>query len=230
MWHDDWPPDKPWSGLWNNLIVCGNCLAIRGMGGLCPSCLEPLSPGEPVTVTIDGRENAVLSATYMGAEGRYEDYLYLNLLQREWKRELTPAESLPVGPFGHVSSPKASIVILFWTYFETRIERLLRSGMRELSSRIVEDLLKRYASVGARIDRLYEVLYEASYWKDLDSLGFGQIRQHLVAVQEKRNAFAHGTPTAIDDALVTSVIDNLKEEHEAWIAVFNKRATRHRYA
>ena len=30
----------------------------------------------------------------------------------------------------------------------------------------------------------------------------------------------------INDALVTAVVENLKVEHEAWIAVFNKRAAR----
>jgi hypothetical protein len=48
----------------------------------------------------------------------------------------------------------------------------------------------------------------------------------LAKVQEQRNQFAHGQPQAIDDNLVKSVVEKLKVEHEAWIAVFNKRATR----
>jgi hypothetical protein len=40
------------------------------------------------------------------------------------------------------------------------------------------------------------------------------------------NAFAHGDPRAIDDALVVAVVDNLKREHEAWTAAFNHRGTR----
>jgi hypothetical protein len=36
----------------------------------------------------------------------------------------------------------------------------------------------------------------------------------------------HGNPVAIDDNLVTQVVLQLKDEHEAWIAIFNKRATR----
>jgi hypothetical protein len=40
------------------------------------------------------------------------------------------------------------------------------------------------------------------------------------------NLFAHGQPQAIDDALVKTVVENIKVEHEAWIAVFNLRAAR----
>jgi hypothetical protein len=45
-------------------------------------------------------------------------------------------------------------------------------------------------------------------------------------MQERRNPFAHGDPRVIDDALVASVVDNLKREHEAWIAAYNRRGTR----
>lgn len=33
----------------------------------------------------------------------------------------------------------------------------------------------------------------------------------------------HGNPKAIDDLFVREVVGNLQEEHEAWIAVFNRR-------
>jgi hypothetical protein len=49
---------------------------------------------------------------------------------------------------------------------------------------------------------------------------------HLEQVQQRRNRFSHGHPGAIDDALVRAVVENLKIEHEAWVAVFNKRVTK----
>src|SRR5207237_1134026 len=118
-------------------------------------------------------------------------------------------------------SPRAAIVLLSWSYFETRIERLLRAGMVNIPPRLIEDALRRHLFIGARLDRFYRVLFENSYWEDLTELGYDDIRRHLLQVQERRNAFAHGNPQAIDDALVTAVVDNLKREHESWIAVYN---------
>jgi len=60
----------------------------------------------------------------------------------------------------------------------------------------------------------------------LEEVGHGDIWLHLATIQERRNLFAHGQPQAIDDALVQAVVEKLKAEHEAWIAVFNKRAAR----
>lgn len=45
--------------------------------------------------------------------------------------------------------------------------------------------------------------------------------EHLEWVRVKRNVFAHGDPSAIDDALVEAVVENLKTDHESWIAIFN---------
>ena len=121
---------------------------------------------------------------------------------------------------------RASIVILFWSYFETRIERLLRAGLREIPGRILDDILRRYSAIGARLNDFYGVAFSSTYKKDLEEIGHGHIWPHLALIQERRNQFAHGQPQAIDDALVQKVVEKMKEEHEAWIAVFNKRATR----
>lgn len=72
----------------------------------------------------------------------------------------------------------------------------------------------------------YRVAFESTYKGDLEALGFSQVADLLTHVQERRHFFAHGQPQAIDDALVTRVVENLKSEHESWIAVFNKRAAR----
>lgn len=162
----------------------------------------------------------------MGAEGRYEDWLYLQMLEREWKRHVTEADLLSQPEAIRHASPRAAIVILFWSYFETRVERLLRAGMRDVPPRLADDTLRRYASIGSRLDRLYRILFEKTYWADLTELGFDDISRHLIQVQERRNGFAHGDPRAIDDALVAAVVDNLKQEHEAWIAAYNRRGTR----
>jgi hypothetical protein len=134
-------------------------------------------------------------------------------------------------PFGWFAvngypSSRTAIVVLFWSYFETKIERLLRAAMHNVPQRLAEDTLQRYSSIGARLDRLYRVLFETTYWADLSDLGYDDVSAHLMEVQRCRNSFAHGEPNAISDILVSSVIDKLKREHEAWIAAYNRRGTR----
>jgi Multiubiquitin len=183
--------------------------------------------GDDEVVTLDQDSRFItIAPVAMGAEGRYEDWIYLQMLEREWKRPVTAAETVPEFPHAERTSPRAAIVVLFWTYFETRIERLLRRAMHNVPSRLAEDALQRYSSIGSRLDRFYRVLFETTYWADLTEMGFDDIRRHLTQVQERRNAFAHGDPKAIDETLVTAVVDNLKREHEAWITVFNRRAAR----
>jgi hypothetical protein len=167
-----------------------------------------------------------IAPALMGAEGRYEDWIYLQMLEREWKRPVTDADRLSQLDPNRQPSPRAAIVVLFWSYFETRVERLLRAGMRDVPPRLAEDTLQRCSSIGSRMDRLYRVLFETTYGADLTELGFDDISRHLIRVQERRNAFAHGDPTAIDDALVAAIVENLKREHEAWIAAYNRRSTR----
>lgn len=226
-WYEDIPAGKSWASLWTSYIRCWECQGIREKVGNCPACGSAQYSPPPVSVVVAGKEMVVPFAL-MGAEGRYEDWVYLQMLEREWKRPVTEADQLPEPDPARQLSPRATIVILFWSYFETRIERLLRAGMVQVPQRLAEDTLQRYTSIGSRLDRLYRVLFETSYWADLTELGFDDIRLHLVQVQERRNAFAHGDPRAIDDALVVAVVANLKREHEAWIAAFNRRGAHRR--
>jgi hypothetical protein len=145
------------------------------------------------------------------------------MLEREWLRPITADDKFSDIAEQHRPSPRAIVVLVFWTYFETRLERLVREGMRNLPEAVKEDFLKRYSSVGARVDRLYQILFSTTYWDDLKALGYSYVADLLKQVQLRRNQFAHGHPEAIDDSLVESVVANLKDEHESWIAVFNER-------
>jgi hypothetical protein len=97
--------------------------------------------------------------------------------------------------------------------------------MSGVSDRISADLLQRYTPIGARLDRLYGILFGVSYWKDLEELGYAAVATLLRDVHHRRNSFIHGHPEAIDDIIVDRLACDLKLEHEAWIAAFNKRAT-----
>ena len=222
MWYDDLPPGAPWSGLWSEYTICGNCSGIRRLEGVCGGCGRPSAPLIGSPAEVGGR--IVETRIYMGAEGRSEDYVYLRMIEREWKRPVAEAERETGAQF----SPRAGIVVLFWTYFETRIERLLRGMWRDAPNALLEDALARYQSVGSRMDRFYRLSCQSTYFADLNQLGFASIAELLAKVQAKRNQFAHGDPEAIDDALVTAVVQNLKLEHESWVAAFNLRASKPR--
>ena len=224
MWYENLADGKSWSTLWSDYILCGHCKGIRASTGPCAACGAPPYSAEPQRFRGDaGREHWIQPA-FMGAEGRYEDWVYLGMIEREWKRPVSHEDYYPGFQAGLSPSPRASVVILFWSYFETRIERLLRAGLSEVPPRVLEDMFRRYSGIGARLNDLYRIAFDSTYKKDLEDIGHADVWNHLRTVQERRNRFAHGQPQAIDDALVRAVVDHLKVEHESWIAVFNKRA------
>ncbi|MEQ1622972.1 MAG: hypothetical protein ABL919_16375 [Methylococcales bacterium] len=180
----------------------------------------------PEKLTIDGHILTVHEA-FMGAEGRYEDYVYLQMLQREWERPAIQFEG-----FSHLSevkrpSARAAFVLLFWGYFETRIERLLRAGMSELPQRVLDDALRRYSGIGSRLYDLYNIFFGTNYFDDIKAQGYPKIADLLKDIHNRRNDFTHGKPQAINDGLVAALAENLKLEHEAWISVYNNRVRHH---
>ena len=52
---------------------------------------------------------------------------------------------------------------------------------------------------------------------------FAEDAAHLRLLQERRNAFIHGDPEAIDDALVEATLARLESVQRGWICLFNKR-------
>ena len=169
-----------------------------------------------------------VQSAYMGAEARYEDYVYLQLMEREWEHMVRDSPSQNRMPFAEHVSKGASIVLSFWTYFETRLDHLLRDGLQRVPPPFLEDALNRYSSVGARMKRFYRIAFDSTYHSDLVNLGYSDVSAHIARVQKQRNAFVHGSPQSIDDSLAASVVEMLKQQHEAWIAVYNLRASRPR--
>ena len=225
MWFEDLPSDSSWTSLWYGYIRCGSCLGIRTLNDPCLACGADLPTEERIVVLDDGGEIPIQSA-YAGAETRYEDYVYLQLMEREWDR--MSRDSSPQDRLRHTEriSTGASVVLLFWTYFETRLEHLLRDGLQHVPPSFLEDALNRYSTVGARLSRFYKIAFDSTYHSDLRSLGHSDVSVHLKRVQRRRNAFLHGSPQSIDDSLATAVVEMLKQEHEAWIAVYNHRVPR----
>ena len=220
-WYESLPDGRSWVALWSGYVRCA-CGAIWSMEAGCPVCGEAPPKEEWVVVRdADGTKYRVPSA-FNGAEGRYEDWIYLSMLEREW---LKPVDADLYDSIPDYSRPsaRAIVVLLFWSYFETRIERLFRDTGNAVPEKVMAHLLDRYSSVGARMDRLYRVVFSTTYRADLNDLGYGKVAAMLKKVQQCRNRFAHGHPEAIDDTLVKELVAGMKDEHEGWIAVFNKR-------
>ena len=223
VWFEELGADAPWTRLWAGYVLC-DCRGIRAVDSACPACGSPPYDAASKTYVVDNHEIEIPCA-FMGAEGRYEDYVFLRMLEREWKRPLRPSDLFLDMPEKERPAPRASIAMIFWTYLETRIERLLRACMRDVPARIVEELLSRNVSISARVGRVYNVLFETTYWRDLEDAGFLTVSTLLKRVRDCRNRFTHGSPGALDDELITEIVASLKREHESWIAVYNRRAT-----
>lgn len=221
MWFDK-AQNSSWTALWHNYVCCGDCPGIRTLEGPCPACGAPAFDLSPKTLEING-EIRTVAPIFAGAEGRYEDYIYLQMLQREWERPAAEFEPLLSYTDAQRPSARAALVLLFWGYFETRIERLHRSAMRHLPERVLEDTLRRYSGIGPRLYDLYKIFFSTTYFEDLRALGHGAVADLLKDLHERRNQFAHGKPQAINDATVIGLVEHLKDEHEGWIAVYNRR-------
>jgi hypothetical protein len=222
MWYEQLQPGRSWASLWSGYVMCGECGGIRTLDSKCPACGDPELSVTKIAMPMPDGTKQMTALPFMGAEGRYEDWIYLQLLEREWKRPVEASDQEVTNGL----TARAAIVLVFWTYFETRIERLLQCSMQHISEPIAKDLLCRYNSIGSRLNKLYKLLFSLNYWEELEQLGFKDIAVLLKQVHEKRNEFVHGDPESIDDTLVTNLVKALQQEHESWIAAFNKRATR----
>lgn len=221
-WYEELPTHYSWSSLWYGFYRCG-CGGLRSDQPACPVCGRT-TPCDPSYGT--GGPQDLPTYVVPGAEGRYEDYVYLDLMEREWRRPGLDASASPrPSVSGKAMADKVGIVLLFWTYFESRITRLVDMGLSHQPAEKAESLRERYRSVGARMDRLYRILFGTTYEADLVDEGFASISSLLNEVQARRNAFSHGDPVAIDDALVERLVALLRLEHMSWIAVYNRRVS-----
>jgi len=211
-----------WMGPWSGLIHCPNCHALMS-GDSCPVCNHALPTKDYFLIEVAGQPVKVASQTYQGALS-WTAHSLLGLMRREWEKPAF-AEEFTVAPIGHQCSQRVLIVILFWTLFEHLMEQLLQSAMVTLPAGVASDLLKRYQSIGSRIDRLYSLLFNAKLADDLNKLGFNHVLPLLMEIQSRRNDFVHGNAEAINDELVDKVVANLNGFQGAWVALFNLRCT-----
>lgn len=220
MWFESLPQGSNWTSLISDYVLC-RCSGIRTIDLACPVCGSgPYDISPQIFVDSTGAIHEVRPA-FPGAEGRPEDYQLLTLMEREWRRP--PQESASESWLTGGMSNRATLVLLYWTYFESRMIRLVDIGLRGLPLGVGGDLSARYDSVSSHMKQLYQILFGVSYLEDLIAVKAESIGGHLARVQDARNRFVHGEPGAISDQLVETVVKKMKLEHDAWIAVMNRR-------
>ena len=190
----------------------------------CPICGTDYRNLPPTEHVVDGKV-ITYSPTFAGALD-YSPYVFLQLMHREWRRPMDEEDTFSGLPEGSRPARRLLLVLTFWTYFESLMGWFYESATRNLPGRVSSDLLRRYNSIGGRLDRLHRVLFDSTYGQDLDLLGFASVRRHLELIQTQRNAFMHGNPQSITDSLVEETVVLIPKFHEAWIESFNRRCAK----
>ena len=97
-----------------------------------------------------GNKHRAETGSCNGGEGRYEDWIYLRMLEREWLRpvEANLYDSIPVDCIGLRREP--SWCLCSGATFETRIERLFRETAEAVPGPVKDHLLESVIPSSAR--------------------------------------------------------------------------------
>ena len=97
---------------------------------------------------------------------------YLRMLERVWRRPVDADLYDPI-PDDHQPLARAIVVLVFWSYFEACIERLIRQTAEAEPGQAMDHLVDRHSFVGDRMDRFYRAVFSNPYQADLNALGWG---------------------------------------------------------
>lgn len=217
MWLDELKPGDSWMGVWQYKFLCFECGAIVAHNP-CPVCNYLHAP-----FVIPGLEadQQITQLTFKGAINE-NTYIMLGLMKREWERPIIK-ETEVTGLLGEIIPQQLMIVLLFWTLFESLMDRMFTTKLSGLPPKLAKNLLKKNNNISSRMSDFYQLVFDHSFKEDLADTGFIEIYDHLKTVQEKRNAFIHDSPKAIDEQLVIDTINHLQDVQAAWIKIYNKR-------
>lgn len=204
------------TGPWRGLVHCPACNALH-REAVCPNCDHALDL-QPQHVRVDGVEHVVPLA--MQGAIPWSTFVLLEQIKIEGERPLLPVTDRPPR-----LSQRFTVVLLFWTLFEVLMDGFYRAAFADLPGQLGDELLQRFQSIGGRLDRLYRITWQTSFWADLEAEGFGEQADHLRRLQQARNAFMHGNPEAVGEDLVKATLVHLDSVQRGWIVLFNKRCT-----
>ena len=142
LWCEAMPNNWSWAFLWNGYIRC-MCGGIRtiDLEAQCGACGKAWVEPAPLVIRDTDSHELHVQPDFAGAEGRYEDWVYLSMLEREWRR---PVDADLYGSIPENSRPsaRAIVVLVFWSYFETRIGRLFRETAKAVPGQVMDHLLE----------------------------------------------------------------------------------------
>src|ERR1700728_1057873 len=83
VWYEQLPHGKSWSSIWSDYTICGRCRGIRVFEGPCRICGDAPFSTEPTLIRDHNGKEYLIPSAFMGAEGRYEDWVYLGMMERD---------------------------------------------------------------------------------------------------------------------------------------------------
>lgn len=199
--------------LWMRLSQCGQCNALLDVTLPCPVCRHQVDLS-PTWMIIDGKEHIIPAAT-QGAVP-WSMYVMLRQIQMDLHRPMPSAFK------AQGSGTRVMVPLMFWVMFEIMMDAFMRSA---LANHPDSERLLKQPYIGGRIDKLYRDCWGLTFWKDLERIEAVEAARTLQRLQDRRNAFIHGDPEAIDDVLVSEVMTNSATISLSWIQLFNERAT-----
>ncbi|EHQ24599.1 hypothetical protein [Mucilaginibacter paludis] len=219
MWLQNLEPGESWMGVWKGKFLCFDCGAIIEQNP-CDICGYLHTP-----FVIPGLQNneQPKALTFKGAIHE-NTYITLGLLKREWERPLIP-ESDVTDLLGQKIPQRIAFVLLFWTLFESLMDRMFSKKLESIPPKIAKNLLKKNNNISARMGEFYQLVFDTSFKDDLIQIGSPLIYDHLKNLQERRNAFIHDNPIAINEQLISDTLIHLQDIQAAWIKLYNKRCT-----
>ncbi len=219
MWFEKLEEGESWMGIWKGLFTCPHCHALI-KEAICPICGNDHRPKNPYFTKVMHRGIEIeVPMTAMAGAIEWTTHLLLEIMKREYERPKSEKD------LKHQIPQNLVIVILFWSFFESLMDKLFGDALKDYPNNIKNDLLKRYSSVGSRMGQLYKIIFSTTFKEDLYCISKGHIYEHIRRVHERRNEFIHGNPEAIDESLVRETIKYLQETQETWITIYNKRCT-----
>lgn len=139
----------------------------------------------PIVLERNGVKHSIPAAT-AGALPR-SAFALLHQMEVEWAR---PTASLPENRTRY-GSESLVIVILIWTLFETLMDRFYLAAFADMPGDLGGELLRRFPNIGGRLDRLYKLRWDTTFWDNLADNGYADAAIHPRTVQTARNNFVY---------------------------------------
>ena len=141
LWYESMPDDWSWAFLWSGYVhrcMCGGIRTIdlEAQCSACGKAWVEVEPAPLVTRDTDGHELRV-KPDLAGAEGRYEDWVYLSMLEREWRDSSVRKEAWR-GRCDGTADGNGLRIWVRWQVFRRGLARLSRGSRNSIGRRALD--------------------------------------------------------------------------------------------